>query len=65
MHRTIAGWLSFAGVLLPGGAAMAQLESLGTQFWHQGSLGVEVQPEEDAEFGRVLSAGQTMTSQPR
>jgi len=60
----VNGLLLVTGLAL-GGTALAQLQTTSSQYWHQGSPGVGVQPEEDAEFGRVLSAGQPMTSQPR
>ena len=58
-ERAIVGHWTGAG-----GTTLAQLQTTSSQYWHQGSPGVGVQPEEDAELGRVLSAGQTMTFQP-
>ncbi len=57
MKRSTATWLILSAVLIPGGSVLAQLQSTGTQFWHQGSPGVGVAPEADAEFGRAVSVG--------
>ncbi|AKS43288.1 FG-GAP repeat protein [Wenzhouxiangella marina] len=57
MDRSHGRWLLLAATLISTGSALAQLQSTGTQFWHQGSPGVGIAPEADAEFGRSLSSG--------
>jgi hypothetical protein len=37
--------------------ANAQLQSAGTQFWHQGSAGIGIAPETGADFASVLAGG--------
>jgi hypothetical protein len=58
MHRSTASLLLAVATLLPAIAA-AQLQSVGTQFWHQGSPGAGggVAPVEGASYGRALSSG--------
>ena len=57
MSRRISAWWLLAGLLVPVGEAAAQLVPNGTQFWHQGSAGVGIGPEADADFGRALTTG--------
>jgi len=57
MNRVAANGLLLVTGLALGGTALAQLQTTSSQYWHQGSPGVGVQPEEDAEFGRALSVG--------
>ena len=47
--------LSLLSCLLPVSAVLAQLQSNGTQFWHQASPGIGVAPEADAAFGGALT----------
>lgn len=57
MNRWIPAWWLLAGFLIPAGEASAQLQSLGTQFWHHDSSGVGGSPETNADFGRALTIG--------
>ena len=54
MNQVVANGLLLVTGLALGGTALAQLQTTSSQYWHQGSPGVGIQPEEDAEFGRGL-----------
>ncbi len=57
MNKAIGLVLALSACLLPATAAWAQLQSNGTQFWHQGATGIGVAPESDAQFGAALATG--------
>lgn len=56
MNRSILALVLTVSLLCPA-LVQAQLQSSGTQFWHQGSPGVPVGPEANAEFGDAVSSG--------
>jgi hypothetical protein len=57
VNRFMKWIFSLSACLLPLGGAWAQLQSNGTQFWHQGADGIGVAPEADAQFGSALATG--------
>lgn len=57
MNRVILWVVCLSVGLLPAGRAWAQLQSNGTQFWHQGAPGIGVAPEASAAFGTALATG--------
>ena len=57
MTRWISAWWLLAGFLVPVGEAAAQLQSNGTQLWHQGSQNLGLSPTENRRFGHALSSG--------
>ncbi len=57
MNRVVLWVVCLSAGLVPAGRSWAQLQSSGTQFWHQGAPGIGVAPEADAAFGAALAAG--------
>lgn len=57
MQRSTLGCVLAAMMTMPCDPALAQLQPAGTQFWHQGSAGVGIAPEANADFGRAVSSG--------